>query len=119
MAFWYPFRSREVKDITSHLTPEEHSSLNAIATQNGTWFGGWIVGPGAILSVFLSDASFESFSHFSAIAISTVIFGAFFVISGIIARPMNKRMKTFLCGTEYAKRTGYSVDLLSMYGFGW
>ena len=82
-------------------------------------FGGCIVGPGAILSVILSDASFKIFPNHPAILISAVIFGTFFAICWIISHPMRKRMKTFLCATEYAKQAGYRLDSLSMYGFGW
>src|SRR5260221_2102601 len=49
MSLWFPFQSREVKDIISHLTPEEHASLLAFGTRDATWYGRNIAGPMGII----------------------------------------------------------------------
>ena len=111
MAFWYPFRLREVAEITSHLTTDETSALRSLSNELGRWWG-LRVGIIAVCSVLLVDHFVHAF--FASLIVSVMVCGfvspIVFVMGGGLR--MREKMKEFLCSTEYARQVGYRSDSL-------
>jgi hypothetical protein len=111
MAFWYPFRSREVAEITSHLTPDEMLALRALSNEHGAWWGRR-VGIIAVCSVLLVDHFVHAF--FPSLIVSAlgcvIVMPIVFVMGGGLT--MREKMKKFLCTTGYARQAGYQSESL-------
>jgi hypothetical protein len=116
MAFWYPFRSREVRDIISHLTPEEFVSLGVIAKREGEKIGREVVAPGSMISGVVVVECIRGLHVIPAMLLIAVVFGIYFVICWKVTRSHRARMRSLLCSTDYARRVGYRADFLPMYG---
>jgi hypothetical protein len=115
MSYWYPFRSREVADITSHLTPEEDSSLRASATNYGSWMGPRI---GVVSVVTVLSSSHFLHSFFASLIVSLAV--TLIVIWTIYGSRMQKQRKwnrDFLCSTAYGRQSGYRPDSLRLCRF--
>jgi hypothetical protein len=116
MAFWYPFRSRQVAEITSHLTTNEELSLRALLHEHGTWWG-HRVGMIAVCSVLFVDHFVHPFFVSLLASCTTMIIAA--PILFVIGNGLQKReqIKQFLCSTEYARQAGYKPKSLLLNGW--
>jgi hypothetical protein len=115
MSSWYPFRSREVVDITSHLTVTENLSLQALAKEEGTWVGKR-AGITSVCAVVLVDHLKYSFLV-SVLVVSLLGVLIFTIVYGSQLRKKRKEMREFLCSTAYAREAGYQHDSLRLYRF--
>jgi hypothetical protein len=111
MAFWYPFRSREVAEITSHLTANETLSLRRLSHEFGTWWG-HRVGMVAVVSVLFGDHFAHAFmtSLLASCAVMCIAAPSVFVMGGGMKK--REKIKQFLCSTGYARQAGYEPDSL-------
>ena len=116
MAFWYPFRSREVRDIVAHLTPEEFISFAEVVRREGQKVCREVVVPGSMISGVVAVECIRGLQLIPAILLIAVILGIDFVVSWRVTRSHRARMRSLLCSTDYAKRIGYRVESLPMYG---
>lgn len=113
MAFWYPFRSREVAAITQHLTTDETTALRALSNEHGKWWG-LRVGIIAVSSVLLVDHFVHAFytSLIVTVLVCLIVSPIVFMMSGGLMR--NEKMKQFLCSTGYAIQAGYKLESLRL-----
>jgi len=115
---WYPFRSREVKDIYDHLTEEEFSRLHEEAKLAGGKIGresaaskGWLFPAAFVLGLTL---------HLSMLSFGALTFAL--GVPGIVrawrkSGPIRQKFRQMLCETAYARQKGYSPATLRMYRF--
>jgi hypothetical protein len=111
LSCWYPFRSKEVKEIYANLTPEEIYRLKDGTSANGALFG---FGSFVVIYFLLSlvPPQWGAFMHY-AIAISIALIFGFFA-----GAPLRKKAKRLLCDSAYAKEKGYTPENLRLYSFG-
>jgi hypothetical protein len=121
MSHWYLFRSREVADITSHMTADEELSFRA------EWRSPkWVMGAGVLSGILgpllipktISAIPFSFSGLFHFLGAALIVFLPVGLILGLsLAYATRKKMRAFLCSTEYARQAGYREDSLRLYRF--
>jgi hypothetical protein len=111
LSCWYPFRSKEVKEIYANLTPEEIYRL-----KDGTSAEGALFGVGLFVVIYFPLRFVPP--HWGlivqlAIALSIALIFGFF--AGV---PVRAKGKKLLCDSAYAKEKGYTPENLRLYSFG-
>jgi len=113
--FWYPFRSKEVEDICTHLTPEERERLNVHASTEGKKMG--ILAPFTLVPVIFVGATLSW-----GLPAETKIFLATFgiLITGLIlgyfaGKRGREKSREILCSTQYAVQNGIIKETLKLY----
>ena len=107
---WYPFRSKEVKEIHANLTLEEIYRLE------GTFANG-------ALSVFILITVLYFILNLVpphwGFSVQISIGYLFVLIFSLFAKaPIRKKAKKLLCDSAYAKEKGYTPENLRLYSFG-
>jgi hypothetical protein len=119
MSGWKTFLvSRQANDIVGHLTSYEAAEYHALSRKLGGEFGSRVAGPGAIATVFICDRTAKMLPNVSSLLIFVCIVCVFFLISGLLVRPVYQRLRAFLCSTEYARQKGYEEKSLRVARFG-
>lgn len=115
MSLWYPFRSREVADITTHLTPEEKELFKAWGNREGAWYGRR-VGIIVVCTTLFVNIFVHSFfvSFFATLILTLTIIQT---IYGSYLKGLRKKWREFLCSSEYARHAGYRPESLRVYQF--
>jgi biopolymer transport protein ExbD len=102
---WSPLQSREVGEISSHLTKAERNHVSVL----GLVFGSWIVvtcfGLPAFLRAFAGPGKW----------IVAAIWAGLFLVS---IQMWQRMMRHFLCSTTWAKQQGYTPEKLRLFSFG-
>jgi hypothetical protein len=111
MAFWYPFRSREIAEITSHLSTDETVTLQTMSNEHGKWWG-HRVGIFAVCTVLLVNHFVHPFfaSLLISVMVSVIVSPILFVMCGGLTK--REKIKEFLCSTGYARQAGFTSESL-------
>lgn len=100
---WSPFQSTVVKEIYANMNSQEFDDLYRHASMCGFLNG---ISVGIVIFVFHKPFS-----------IATIL-AVFLIILQIVSqRRFNKKLKAFLCSTDWAKSRGYTPESLKLYSF--
>jgi serine/threonine protein kinase/biopolymer transport protein ExbD len=102
---WSPLQSREVGEISSHLTKAERNHVSVL----GLVFGSWIV-----VTCFGLPAFLRAFAGPGKWIVAAVWAGLFLVS----IQMWQRMMRHFLCSTTWAKQQGYTPEKLRLFSFG-
>ncbi len=122
--FWYPFRSREVRDVCAHLAPDENRRLRAQAMRSGLIMGS-IFGLLGLFSLYslLTRLTLTVGTYFprgySFLVLFSLAIPLGLLMGLIMGMPFRKRTAAILCDTEYARQMGYTSESLALYRPGW
>ena len=118
--FWYPFRSREVKDICEHLAPEEDRRLRAQAMRSGLIMGsifgflGFFLIYWLLIRLTMTVGMYFPRSY-SFLVLFSLVIPLGLLIGLITGIPARKRTARILCETEYGKQMGFTSETLALY----
>lgn len=103
---WYMFRSPEIADICSHLTPEEDAYLHQAGRRNGFLLGVLLSVPAL---VFVLSTSYQVWWAIPFLVVLQI--GA----ATVLHAWMRKTQVAFLASTHYAKANGLTSEKFSYY----
>ena len=110
---WSPFQSPEVRDICTHLTPEERGELVNQGRQLGQKIGSLLATPLVIVG-----CSFPfSINAFFVLLLLFIIYA--FVIEWRLIHTRQQQVRQMLCETEYGKARGYHPHAFRLFSFPW
>ena len=119
---WPPFRSPEVRNICSNLTPVEKQRLMEQAMEYGQMSGQRMGTPCAIITILLI-VSYNLRVPIYLIAIAVFVLIMFFVVYTLAfdrrVQAQRQRVREILCDTGYAQAQGYRPETLPLYTFPW
>ena len=102
-ATWSPFQSREVREICAHMTADERSRATFRAALYGVWVTFTFAMP--VTTGLRSDQA------------SVWIGSALLATLHVACIPLwQKRVRRFLCATEWARAQGITPERLALFG---
>jgi hypothetical protein len=114
----YPFRSREVRDICKHLTPDESRRFTTYGKKVG-FVGGvainLILYGLMFLWMWLCTPFYPPFPSFRVVWLMAIPVGL--LVGWIVFAGYRRKQRRMLCETDYAKRMGFTPDTLPLHDF--